>query len=49
MLNLLLIFFLIFVLCPFLMSVSLYIDKKILKIVWNKKLKYQAKRNKRCK
>lgn len=46
MLDLLLIFFLIFVLCPLLMSVSLYVNKKILKVVWDKKLEYQAKRDK---
>ena len=48
-LNLCLLLFMIFILAPFMLSVSEYFDKKIMKIVWNKKMKYRAKRNKRSK
>ena len=43
---LLLLLFFIFVICPFLVGISTYLNKKFMKIVRNKKLKYKAKRNK---
>lgn len=48
-LNLCLLLFMIFILAPFMISVSEYFDKKIMKIVWNKKMKYQGKHRKKVK
>lgn len=49
LINLLLVFFIPFALCPLLLRISLYFDKKFRQIIWNKKIKNQAKRNKRSK
>lgn len=37
LINLFLVFFIPFAFCPLLVSVSLYFDKKLMQIVWNKK------------